>query len=263
MHITTPTSSVPQAGSGPAVANGARTFDRPDFDAPALERVTGWIEGARDMFQRAGLAGVAELAPVRIDFLPLSPVAGMKVEQGIMQLGTYSLRDVPTTRSADLVRHEYAHYVLGRTILPHRLASPDAASIHESLADTFAAVLDDDWTMGEELFDDGRVTRSMSNPADGIAPVAYGARPLPAKLSQVVAHDGSHANAGIPSRAAYLIGSELGRERLASLYVDALSNHLHAGLNFHSLAHAVLSAARPEERTLVASAWADVGIPLK
>lgn len=252
-----------QIGSTPsAVVPGARTYAGADWDASALQRVTGWVDGARDMFAQAGLEGVAQLAPILIDLMPTLPAAGMKVPDRVMQLGTFSLRDVPTTRSADLVRHEYTHYVLASTLLPHRMASADAESIHESLADTFAAVLDDDWTIGEELFDDGRVLRSMSNPADGIAPKEWGYRKLPAKLSEITEPGASHANAGIPSRAAYLIGEQLGRERLASLYVDALANHLDRGLNFHTLADAVYAAARPQEREVVRAAWQDVGIRL-
>ncbi|MBC7460302.1 MAG: hypothetical protein H7287_02970, partial [Thermoleophilia bacterium] len=197
MPATAPAPSVAASASTTAVLPGARTYAREGFDAPALARVTGWVGGMRDMFVRAGLVGAAGLAPIKVDFAPNSPVAEMHPEQGVLLLGTYTLRNLPSTLSADLVRHEYAHYVLNKTVLPHRLATPDALAMHESLADTFASVLDDDWTLGEEFFTDGRVTRSMSNPADGIAPAAWGARKLPQTRGELQPGDEAHAKTGI------------------------------------------------------------------
>jgi Zn-dependent metalloprotease len=132
--------------------------------------------------------------------------------------------------------------------------------MHESLADTFAAVLDDDWTLGEDLFDDGRMTRSMSNPDDGHRPASLGDRPMPAHIDHYVQTASAHVNAGIPSHAAYLIGEAIGRAPLAKLYVRALRD-LHSPLGFHAFAGATLRAASNDvERQAVRDAWTAVGI---
>ncbi|MBC7461023.1 MAG: M4 family metallopeptidase, partial [Thermoleophilia bacterium] len=110
-------------------------------------------------------------------------------------------------------------------------------------------------------FTDGRVTRSMSNPADGIAPAAWGARKLPQTREELQPGDEAHAKTGIPNKAAFLIGAALGRERLASLYVDALTSHLDAGLGFDAFATATLDAANDDhERSTVREAWTQVGV---
>ncbi|MCW2949639.1 MAG: flagellar biosynthesis protein FlgM [Thermoleophilia bacterium] len=261
MRLAPPTTS--PTATTLAVQPGARVYDKSGFDSVALARVSQWVAHERDMFVRAGLTDAAQLPPIRVDFAPFSPVAEMRTEQGSMLLGTYTRRNLPASVGADLVRHEYAHYVLDHTVLPHRLASEQAAAMHESLADTFASVLDDDWTLGEDFFPDGRVTRSMQEPAAGIAPVAWGARTLPDHVGDVQRGDEAHTQAGIPNRAAYLIGSVLGRERLASLYVDALTQHLDRDLGFDAFAGATLAAARDDhERTIIRDAWSKVGIAL-
>jgi Zn-dependent metalloprotease len=259
MQVGAPTA--PPKVTPSAVVPGARTYDRDGFDAPALAKVTGWVDGMRDMFVHAGLTDAAHLPPIRIDFAPLSPVAEMHPDEARMLLGTYTRRNLPVTLGADLIRHEYTHYVLNKTLLPHMLATPDAPAMHESLADTFASVLDDDWTLGEDFFADGRVTRSMSNPADGIAPAEWGARKLPQTMGELRTGDEAHATTGIPNKAAFLIGDALGRERLASLYVDALAHHLDVGLGFQSFAAATLAAATDgHEREIVRAAWHQVGV---
>lgn len=243
------------------VLPGTRIFPHlPDFDAAALQRVTVWVDGAHDMFLRSGLHEAAALPPIEIDFAPFSPAAEMRTNSGYMLLGTFSKRDVPSTRSADLVRHEYAHYVLGRTLLPQAVSSPQSAAMHESLGDTFAAVLDDDWTMGEDLHEHGRVTRSMERPADGAVPISFPADRLPSSMAEVTSDMSPHAIVGIPNHAAYLVGTRLGRERLASLYVDALRG-VQGTLGFRTFADATLAAARSDdERAVVRDAWQSVGV---
>ncbi len=244
----------------PAVAPGTKTYaSNPDFDANALARVSGWIEDERAMFVKAGLAEAADLDSVRVDFVPFSPAAQMNAATGTLLLGTIGKRDVPVTRSDDLVRHEYAHYVLERTLLPHIVSSPEAAAMHESLADTFASVLDVDWTLGEGMLSDGRVYRSMEDPHQGAVPLSYTVKQLPATMSEIPANFPPHGRAGIPNHAAYLIGTALGRDRLASLYVDAL-RALDRGLGFTAFADATVAVAAPTERTAVVDAWKAVGI---
>ena len=47
------------------VVPGARTYPQPDFGADALERVSGWVEQANDMFVDAGLTEAASLSALQ------------------------------------------------------------------------------------------------------------------------------------------------------------------------------------------------------
>lgn len=181
----------------------------------------------------------------------------------------------------DVVAHELAHRVIfnmtDRPLSMHPM-SEDVA-IQETLADTFAALVDDDdpWTLGEEL---AEPVRSMDRPerlghpghvkdletvlAPGsphMVPVGHDRR-----TGKVVTAPDWHVVAGIPNKAAAIIGTQLGRDTLGKIYLKAVRDYVQPGAEVEGLAAAVLRSTKDlygagsRELRVATDAWDAVGV---
>lgn len=255
---------------GAPLPGHSNALDRPlpGYSAEDRKRVETWIDGERQLFKRNGVAQPEGARPVRVEWAVTLPAASFVPAANVLRLGETPNTHIPYSRSDDVVRHEYAHAVLANGLGLGEPQTLEAVTLHESLADTFAAALDDDWTMGEDLVvGDARPQRSMSDPASGpIPPTAdppYGVDRLPAHMREwSYSTHNPHANMGVPSHAAQLIGDRLGRERMAGIYISALRDHLpDRQLTVRGLARATLEASANEsERAAVVDAWRAVGL---
>ena len=88
--------------------------------------------------------------------------------------------------------------------------------LHESLSDTFAAILDGNFEIGEDS-----TMGSMRDATDGRA--TLGSTPIHMRdfIKTTADHGGAHKNSTIPTHAAYLIHKSLGKDATAKLYVAA------------------------------------------
>lgn len=165
----------------------------------------------------------------------------------------------------DVIAHEFTHKVL-HAYAPDLLASSgDGLAIHESIADTFAMLVDrDDWTMGEDAWDGG--LRSFSNPEIRGAMRSGVAEPAPITRAQLTKSTEPHLGAGVGNKAAWRIGSELGRDTMGRIYVAALERReLGSGATYADLAKVVRSAATElygadsREAAVVDDSWTKAG----
>lgn len=165
----------------------------------------------------------------------------------------------------DVVAHEYAHRVVYQYApLLGRSVGGDARSIHESLADTFAMAVDtDDWLLGEDVTPGGM--RSFSHPEQRGSFNDGETTPAPITRDSL-GNAEAHLGAGVGNKAAWRIGSQLGRPEMARLYVAALARgELGFNGSYQDLAHAVRGAAvdlygsGSREAQVVDAAWRQAG----
>jgi hypothetical protein len=181
----------------------------------------------------------------------------------------------------DVVAHELAHRIIdhmtNRPLSMHPL-SEDVA-VHESLADTFAALVDDDqeWVLGEDLIEPVRIMdkpEAVGHPGH-VGDLKRVLRPGGEHM-HVVGQDSRtgedveapdwHVVAGIPNKAAAIIGSELGKEALGKIYIKAVRDYVAPGREVEGLAAAVLKSTSDlygtgsREMSAVANAWDAVGV---
>jgi Zn-dependent metalloprotease len=87
----------------------------------------------------------------------------------------------------------------------------------------------------------------------------------PTSIDDLEDGQGIHSAAGVPNRAAYLIGEELGRDAMADIYMDTIQNHLDEDMTIADLAGGTISSAESlygedsTEAAAVRQAWNDVG----
>jgi hypothetical protein len=181
----------------------------------------------------------------------------------------------------DVVAHELAHRIIDhmthKPLSMHPL-SEDVA-VHESLADTFAALVDDDqeWVLGEDLV---KPVRIMNNPeslghpghVDDLKQVLRPGGPhmhvigQDSRTGEDVEAPDWHVVAGIPNKAAAIIGSELGKDTLGKIYIKAVRDYVAPGREVEGLAAAVLKStndlygAASREMSAVRDAWDAVGV---
>ena len=173
------------------------------------------------------------------------------------------------TASPDVLFHEYGHRIIGH-YAPNLAATGSSGAINEGLADTFAACIDDaNWTLGEG---GGSPIRNLEDPGSITFNIGTGERPYPATRWEYVNttsdRGGVHLNATIVGHASYLIGTAIGRDKLADLYMHVLSTHeLPAQASFQNLATAAgrsaakLWGADSAEHAAVVKAWTQTGYP--
>ncbi len=180
----------------------------------------------------------------------------------------------------DVVAHELAHRIIDH-MTPQRLSmhpmSEDVA-VHESLADTFAALVDrDDWVLGEELVQPVRIMdkpERLGHPGhvddlkQVLAPGSEFQVPVgrDRRTGKVVTAPDWHVVAGIPNKAAAIIGDELGRDKLGEIYIKAVREGVQPGREIEGLATAVLQSAKElygtdsREFQVTKDAWDAVGV---
>ncbi|RKQ28166.1 M4 family metallopeptidase [Oceanobacillus halophilus] len=187
---------------------------------------------------------------------------------------------VPLSAGLDVAAHEMTHGVISHTAnLQYRNQS---GALNESFADVFGALIDaDDWEMGEDIMApdakaDGRTAlRSLSNPgkfevSEERAP--YGNGYYPEHMDEFydmpisVDNGGVHVNSSITNHAAYLIGEQIGKEKLGQIYYRALTVYLTPTSDFSDARQAIVQSAvdiygeGSEEVAAVESGFDQVGI---
>lgn len=205
-------------------------------------------------------------------------------EQGIpadsITVGVDPRDNSPFTQARDVVAHELSHRVIDHMTKGRLDMSPlsEDVAVHESLADTFASLVDnDDWVIGDEL---AAPIRDMANPeALGhpdhvndlkriLAPGSEHMQPVGRDRStgEIVTAPDWHVVAGIPNKAASLIGDALGRNKLGEIYLKAVREGVRPGQEIEGLATAVLQSAKDlygagsREFQVTMGAWDAVGV---
>jgi hypothetical protein len=165
----------------------------------------------------------------------------------------------------DVIAHEFSHKVI-HAYAPQLLGSKgDGRAIHESVADTFAMVVDDeDWLVGEDAVPGGM--RSFSHPEERGSFSGGVAHPAPITREQLADSTEEHLGAGVGNKAAWRIGDALGRGEMARIYVAALERRdLGEDATYEDLARSVRAAsvdlygAGSREATVVSDAWTRAG----
>lgn len=164
----------------------------------------------------------------------------------------------PYARAADVAMHELGHAIMQASIYKSPAHNERAGKhpIHRAVGESFGDVMayaydTKNWKLGEDL---GAPLRDAENP-------------LGTHMSQVPkGHTEEHDLSEIPTHAAYLFGTKMGREKMGQVWYKAVTEHMSAPSGFKGLARATLDAATAlygrkstEVSTLLAS-WNEVGI---
>ncbi|WP_077325175.1 M4 family metallopeptidase [Virgibacillus siamensis] len=166
---------------------------------------------------------------------------------------------IPLSAGLDVAAHEMTHGVTTHTAGLHY--RNQSGALNESFSDIFGALVDkEDWEVGEEIMGDeavasGRTSlRSLSNPnkykvsADYV-PYGDGSGTYPSHMDQfydlplALDNGGVHINSSIFNHAAYLIGTEIGKDKLGQIYYRALVHYLTPTSNFSDARRAVVQSA--------------------
>ncbi|WP_110926282.1 M4 family metallopeptidase [Bacillus massiliglaciei] len=183
----------------------------------------------------------------------------------------------------DVAAHEMTHGVI--THSANLVYRNQSGALNESFADVFGAIIDDsDWEMGEDIMapaakaDGVTVLRSLSNPNSVVVSNADrraystngGVYPDHMdefyNMPESVDGGGVHVNSSITNHAAYLIGTELGREKLGKIYYRAITVYLTSNSDFSDARKGIVQSAidlygeGSEEVTVTNSAFDSVGI---
>lgn len=171
-------------------------------------------------------------------------------------------------RCLDVATHELSHAVISGTVgLAYENQS---GALNEHFADVFAVIVDDkDWTLGEDCvgpyFRNGFL-RSLSDPPAGNQP-GHMSQYQDLPNTEAGDHGGVHVNSGIVNKAAYLVGTQLGRATLGRIWYRILDQrYLNARSQFLDMRRAAIRACKdlyPSSQSTcdtVASAFDSVGI---
>lgn len=183
----------------------------------------------------------------------------------------------------DVAAHEMTHGVI--THSANLVYRNQSGALNESFADVFGALVDNsDWEMGEDIMapaakaDGVTVLRSLSNPNSVVVSKeqrrAYSTNGgvYPDHMDEFynmptsVDGGGVHVNSSITNHAAYLIGQEIGREKLGQIYYRALTVYLTPNSDFSDARQAIVQSAidiygeSSEEEAAVQSGFDSVGI---
>jgi len=176
---------------------------------------------------------------------------------------------VELSGSLDVIAHELTHGV--NSYEANLVYRDQSGALSESFSDTMGTAIEfavqpqkADWLLGEDIWTpyiNGDALRSMKDPT------IYGD---PAHMDDYVYttsdNGGVHTNCGIPNKAAYLVGSSIGAEKMAQIYYRALSVYLISTSNFSDCRAALIQSATDlygaggTEYNAVADAFDAVGI---
>jgi Zn-dependent metalloprotease len=169
----------------------------------------------------------------------------------------------------DVIAHEMAH---GVTSYEANLVYRDqSGALNECMSDVFGTAVEfavqpqkADWLVGEDIWTpkvNGDALRSMADPT------IYGD---PAHMNNYLYttqdNGGVHTNSGIPNKAAYLVGSSIGVDKMAKIYYRALTVYMTSSTNFSQARATLLQSAADlygangTEYNAVANAFNAVGI---
>ena len=183
-----------------------------------------------------------------------------------MQFGFDSETGASLGLSDDIVAHEFAHRVVHGYVpdmmLPEHNKG-ESGVVSESLSDTFAAAFDtEDWTVGEDTDN----LRSMSDPGSMDGAPDHMSEWVSLPEDKAGDFGGIHVNVGIPNKAAYLIGTKLGRDTMADIYMHAVQHNIEATSDLKDLSAATIASATTlygassTNVQAVKDAWAAVGL---
>lgn len=189
---------------------------------------------------------------------------------------------VPLSAGLDVAAHEMTHGVITNSAnLLYRFQS---GALNESFADIFGALIDsEDWELGEDIMGpdakaDGRTSlRSLSDPSKYPVNAAYvpygnGEGKYPSHMDEFydlprsLDNGGVHINSSITNHAAYLIGEEVGKEKLGQIFYRALTVYLTPTSDFSEARLAAIQSAddlygeASAESKATASGFDSVGI---
>jgi len=187
----------------------------------------------------------------------------------------------PYSTGLDVTAHEITHGVTQFTSgLRFR---HEQGALNESYSDVFAALIDGNWELGEDILAEGAVqlgyssVRSMSDPskypvATELIPYGDGSGLYPEHMSQYyhapeeLDGGGVHFNSAIPNHAAYKIATAIGRDKMGRIYYRALTVYLTPTSTFRDQRIATIQSARDlygagsAEEQAVVQAFDQVGI---
>ena len=188
------------------------------------------------------------------------------------------------TQSLDVVAHELAHGVTQHTADLEYFSQSGA--LNEHFSDVFGSAITQhvlkqdagqaDWLVGNEIMGPslyGEALRSMQAPGMAYDNNLLGKDPQPAHMSDYYAgnddNQGVHINSGIPNRAFYMVSMEIGTDKAALIWYDALQK-LWATAKFNDAVEVIVESARmltkkkqvPVGSTQrVRAAFREVGLP--
>jgi Zn-dependent metalloprotease len=188
------------------------------------------------------------------------------------------------TQSLDVVAHELSHGVTQFTAdLEY---SGQSGALNEHFSDVFGSAITQyvlkqdagqaDWLVGNEIMGPtlyGEALRSMQAPGTAYDNNLLGKDPQPAHMNDYYAgnddNQGVHINSGIPSRAFYLVSMEIGTDKAALIWYDALQK-LWSSAKFNDAVEVIVESARmltKQKKVPVGStqqvraAFREVGLP--
>ncbi|MCW2924747.1 MAG: flagellar biosynthesis protein FlgM [Thermoleophilia bacterium] len=235
---------------------------------------------ARDFFTALGVTEAEGNGPIEFRVDPASHDAAYRADLTLAPDGTGSLANerveigtdpftgAPFWQAPDVVYHELTHRVAAH-LVPGFGVTPTSRIVDESLADTFAAAIEGNWTLGEGLVPGG--LRSSADPSsqlmlDGATRVHVA---TPTRVDEMTADSlakGPYFNIGPLNHAAYLVGEALGTGLMARIYLEALRHHLPAAAGVTDLVlgtvrgAGTLFGAGSAEQLAVRDAWKSVGV---
>ncbi len=261
------------AGIAGAMAGGslARSALKRDFAAEygASEAQIDQVMGATQDALRAVGAEEDVLERVRESYDRSFFNAAYKPPRGVLGGNEIVVGRHPGTGEPlaidDVIAHEFSHKVL-HTYSPELLSKKgDGLAIHESIADMIAMLVDrDDWLVGEDAVPGG--IRSFSHPEKRGSWSGGVAHPAPITREQLQSSTEEHLGAGVGNKAAWRIGSQLGRDTMGKIYIAALAKReLPEGATYADLARVVREAAvdlygaDSREARITDDAWTQAG----
>lgn len=167
----------------------------------------------------------------------------------------------------DVVAHEMTHAV--DSYEANLVYRDQSGALNESISDCFGTFVEYyaqnskfDWECGEDVWTPKVANDALRSLQD---PTKYGD---PAHMNDYLYttsdNGGVHTNSGIPNKACYLIGSNIGIEKTEQIYYRALANYFTSSTNFSGARAALAQAAADlygaTEVNAVNSAFAAVGI---
>ena len=172
----------------------------------------------------------------------------------------------------DVAAHEMGHGTIFSTA--GLVYQDEPGALNESFADIFGAMVDrDDWKIGDDIaltsfFPTGTM-RDMQDPHNGgsrLGDPGYQPQFYNERYTGAEDNGGVHINSGIVNYVAYLIGTNIGKDKLEQIYYRALVNYLTRSSQFIDCRKAVIQSASDlygangQEAQIAAQAFDQAGI---
>jgi Zn-dependent metalloprotease len=243
-HAATDLSISTVANTGPAMfcgwpgatewfdENGVRPGVTPDAEGiGAFSFANATYDYFRSKFGRRSFDGADTQVRMRLD-APTSL-------RGVNALYNSNCREFWFTNdmaTKDVIAHEFTHGVTDFTA--HLAKTNQQGALNEHYSDFFAAMIDPDWLLGEDLA--GGARRSMSNPPS----ISGDPDNMGMFVTTTGDNGGVHTNAGIPNKVSFLITdgglfsgfqiTGIGRTKAERLYYEVLTRRLTTNSDFNA-----------------------------